>query len=123
MLIIIATALVLAAAAAASAAPIELVCNLKMTTALNRVDRQTRALTIDFSANTVTLEGYDPAPITDRDGDRIDFGGQDIHQLVIGHTMYGNFNRVSGALFIRGFPANNTSFVYEGFCNPAQKLS
>lgn len=117
MLIIIATALVLAAAA--SAAPIKLVCNLKMTTALNRIDRQTRTLTIDFSANTVTLEGYAPAPITDRDGDQIAFGGQDIHQLVIGHAMYGNFNRVSGALFIRDFPTNKTSFVYEGFCSPA----
>ena len=56
--IIAALALVLAAATAASAAPIKLVCNLTRTTALNRVDRQTRPLTIDFNADTVTLESY-----------------------------------------------------------------
>jgi len=120
MLIIIAMALVLATAA--SAAPIKLVCNLTRTTVLNRVDRQTRTLTIDFSAHTVTLEGYAPEPITNTDGDQIDFGAKDLHELVIGETMYGNINRVSGALFIRDFPVNETSFVYQGTCKPAQKL-
>ena len=115
---IIAMALVLATAA--SAAPIKLVCNLTRTTALSRVDRETRTLTIDFSAHTVTLGGYLPEPITDTDGDQIDFGAKDLHALVIGETMYGNINRASGALFIRGFPINGTSFVYEGICKPAQ---
>jgi hypothetical protein len=120
MLAIIALALVLAATVAASAAPIKLVCNLTRTTVLNRVDRETRTLTIDFSAHTVTLGGYAPEPITHADGDQIDFGAKDLHELVIGETMYGNINRASGALFIRGFPINGTSFVYEGICKPAQ---
>ena len=125
MLTIIAMVMVLAAVAAADrayAAAIKLVCNLKRTTVLNRVDRETRTLTIDFSANTVTLEGYAPAPINNRDRDQIEFGAQDIHALVIGDTMYGNINRVSGALFIRDFPKNEASFVYEGTCKPAEKL-
>ena len=122
MLAIIAMVMVLAAAATASAAPIKLVCNLTRTTVLNRVDRETRTLTIDFSAHTVTLGGYAPEPITDTDGDRIDFGAKDLHELVIGETMYGNINRASGALFIRGFPTNEASFVYEGIRKPAQKL-
>ena len=120
MLAIIAMVMVLAAAATASAAPIKLVCNLTRTTVLNRVDRETRTLTIDFSAHTVTLGGYLPEPITDTDGDQIDFGAKDLHELVIGETMYGNINRASGALFIRGFPISGTSFVYEGICKPAQ---
>jgi len=120
MLMIIAMVMVLAATA--SAAPIKLVCNLTRTTALNRVDRQTRPLTIDFNADTVTLESYAPEPIIDTDGDQIEFGAQDLHELVIGETMYGNINRVSGALFIRDFPVNETSFVYQGTCKPAQKL-
>ena len=120
--IIAALALVLAAATAASAAPIKLVCNLTRTTALSRVDRETRTLTIDFSAHTVTLGGYAPEPITDTDRDQIDFGAKDLHELVIGETMYGNINRASGALFIRGFPTNEASFVYEGIRKPAQKL-
>jgi hypothetical protein len=120
MLIIIAMALVLAASA--SATPIKLVCNLTRTTVLSRVGREPRTLTIDLSARTVTLEGYAPAPINHTDGDQIDFGAKDFHELVIGDTMSGNINRVSGALFIRGFPINGTSFVYEGTCKPAQKL-
>jgi hypothetical protein len=51
-------AMVMVLAATASAAPIKLVCNLTRTTVLNRVDRQTRTLTIDFNADTVTLESY-----------------------------------------------------------------
>src|SRR6516164_933176 len=120
MLAIIAMVMVLAAAATASAAPIKLVCNLTRTTVLNRVDRETRTLTIDFSAHTVTLGGYAPEPITDTDGDQIEFGAKDLHELVIGETMYGNINRASGAIFIRDFPTNGTSFVYEGICKPAQ---
>ena len=117
--IIAALALVLAVGVA-NAAPIKLVCNLTRTTALSRVDRETRTLTIDFSAHTVTLGGYAPEPITDTDGDQIEFGAKDLHELVIGETMYGNINRASGAIFIRDFPTNETSFVYEGICKPAQ---
>jgi hypothetical protein len=117
--------------AASGAAPIKLVCDVKVTPLRDpsRTDRETLTLVMDYSAKRVTLNGavYGEVqtPISKMDEDTIEFEPKDFPYLKDPHFIGlrdGSLNRFSGQLYMHYQTLTDGTYVYEGFCKPGQKL-
>jgi len=121
---IVAIATLALATGAANAAPIYLACDGK-TTAIrqgekDRVFKEVRSLTVDFSAKAVTLEGQGPTPIDWMDETWVDFAAKDQEGLVSGVLM-GSIDRIRGWMYAHIITLTDGVHIFEGACKPAKK--
>jgi hypothetical protein len=107
--------------ASARAEPVRLVCEGAVRAIVEgRVvppAKDVRVLTIDLSAKTVTVEGYDTVPIMGEPDDMVVFMAD--RRQAFGVST-GTVNRVSGAASIHII--SDGLIIFEGICKPAQKL-
>jgi hypothetical protein len=119
-------AMVIASWSPAKAASIQLICDGKLTVMRNmRVIRELRTVSIDLNAKTVTLEAAGSAPTDEMREDKVLFSQPNAvifgRQPVSG-LLWGEINRISGAIYAHIGTSTDGMYVYEGACKPAQKL-
>jgi hypothetical protein len=85
------------------------------------VERQTRTLTIDLSAKTVTFEGYGRTSTDMMMKEHVWFATKDPSRPREG-VLLGDINRISGAVFVRAGTLSDGLHIFEGNCKPTQKF-
>jgi len=121
MRVAVLTVAILIISQVAYAEPVHLICDGQTLTTNGKVhEENTRSLTIDLAAGTVTFDGSEtlgilPTTPMDPHQDRVEFIA--VPQPAIGVSI-GSFNRITGVVSVE---FTDKAF-YSGVCKPARKL-